>query len=1041
MKAGRMARTLLAAVMVAAFLPSPVAQAARQGQTAFAWSDIDKDGKPEAYGVDWDDDGEIDEWWYDDDEDGVIDRVEVDNTHGDDSRSPWGRPGMRVRGTELAGGGETVAIDRNNDGFYDDVWWDYDSDGDVDDTDIYETESKLIDNTKATRFRGVFVGVNNPPLKHAEKDAGDMAEALAEHEASWDEADMTQLTGAAATPAAIKAAIDAAKADSKPGDEFVFYFSSHGGGWSSEDGEMDGGWVDGDGDEVANQVPESGFGRFRGSTLPTADPGFYRYRAYDMDGDGTNDTRVCKDASGTVSVRRLNPNPPPTWLVVGTDEDGDGDVDGDDGGVDMNADGDKDDMVGIDDSIMVGGGVEVSDDTVVQWLSGFPESVTIVVILDCCHSGSFTNDIQRITDKAGRPLRPGHAELIAAAAWDDFALERGIDNGVLTQALIDGLTALPPDAPGGHTTSAADLLGNEDDRTTTAELANWACPAVVTYMNADEDGDGIRNEDGLDCATSYEGTVSTAPVDDESNDSSTTPRVITRPPVDSDIDGDDDEDPDAQVTSFFDVYCDPEFGSRGTPRHLGWASGDDEFELTGMAPDIRVYAMAPLVPGTPSVPGPTLQFSIREVPAVYEPSAWNGVEEVDYASPVYDLSASIVTQTPALSEMTSESAPTLETVPLPNPLPAGLRVSIQAVEGVPVGACVPSVYDTATATWETVPDFVIDAEHNAVDFHPEHFSKYALLTPFAPPQPDEPPLPPRQLFAASVCSTVTIAWSNTTDPDWDRTRVLRSTTGYAADPLQAGQTVVHEGHEMSLSEQLAPGRYHYTAFSRDWGGNWSVPVTASASVPWPTGFTGLSSSQVLATYGATYTLAGKLVTSPTATGLPVVGRRVVLQQATSASGPWSNTSVTATTTATGSFSLAVKPYWKRYYRAAFVGDGDEYLASTSAARYALPRTWVGTPVAPATMYSTKTYVVAGFLKPRHAAGSYPVRIYRYRYYGGKWVAYGYQWAKAYDYSTYTKYLASVRLPYKGYWRLRAYAPADAWHAAAWSSGYDTVLVK
>ena len=199
----------------------------------------------------------------------------------------------------------------------------------------------------------------------------------------------------------------------------------------------------------------------------------------------------------------------------------------------------------------------------------------------------------------------------------------------------------------------------------------------------------------------------------------------------------------------------------------------------------------------------------------------------------------------------------------------------------------------------------------------------------------------------------------------------------------------------------------------------------------------VTSSNAVVAYGGTYTFAGRLMSG--AAG--VSGARVVLQQATSAAGPWSDTSLGATTTATGTFSVAVRPYYKRYYRVRFAALADEYLASASTARYALPRAWVGNPVAPATMYTTRTYWVYGFMKPRHTAAGYPVRIYRWRYEGGAWKAYGYVPAKAYDYSTYTKYLASVRLPYKGYWRLRAYAPADAWHAAAWSSAYDTVLVK
>ena len=106
------------------------------------------------------------------------------------------------------------------------------------------------------------------------------------------------------------------------------------------------------------------------------------------------------------------------------------------------------------------------------------------------------------------------------------------------------------------------------------------------------------------------------------------------------------------------------------------------------------------------------------------------------------------------------------------------------------------------------------------------------------------------------------------------------------------------------------------------------------------------------------------------------------------------------------------------------------------------RPYVRTPIAPKTMRRTRYYRVYGWLKPRHKAGTYPVRIYKWKKTSsGKWKSYGYVYAKAYNYSSYTKYYRRIRLPYKGKWRLRAYARADSAHLAAWSSGYDYVTVK
>jgi hypothetical protein len=102
---------------------------------------------------------------------------------------------------------------------------------------------------------------------------------------------------------------------------------------------------------------------------------------------------------------------------------------------------------------------------------------------------------------------------------------------------------------------------------------------------------------------------------------------------------------------------------------------------------------------------------------------------------------------------------------------------------------------------------------------------------------------------------------------------------------------------------------------------------------------------------------------------------------------------------------------------------------------------LSTPTAPRTMSRTVYYNVYGYLKPRHTKGTYPVRIYRWRLTPAKtWKAYGFVRAKAYDYSSYTKYVARIRLSERGTWRLRAYAPEDARHAAKWS-GVRTVIVK
>lgn len=88
----------------------------------------------------------------------------------------------------------------------------------------------------------------------------------------------------------------------------------------------------------------------------------------------------------------------------------------------------------------------------------------------------------------------------------------------------------------------------------------------------------------------------------------------------------------------------------------------------------------------------------------------------------------------------------------------------------------------------------------------------------------------------------------------------------------------------------------------------------------------------------------------------------------------------------------------------------------------------------------RTYTASGILKPRHTAGTKPVKVYAYRYVKGKYRYYKSFSATASNYSTYSKYSTKVKLPYRGKWRLRAYHPADTKHLATYST-YRYVSVR
>ena len=120
------------------------------------------------------------------------------------------------------------------------------------------------------------------------------------------------------------------------------------------------------------------------------------------------------------------------------------------------------------------------------------------------------------------------------------------------------------------------------------------------------------------------------------------------------------------------------------------------------------------------------------------------------------------------------------------------------------------------------------------------------------------------------------------------------------------------------------------------------------------------------------------------------------------------------------------------------GTGDYTLSYTVKSK-----PFVRTPIAPATASQVPALLGVRLAQAR-ASGRHVPRAHlqvekdRLRARGRR---YGYVNAIAQNHSGFTKYRRSIRLPYRGTWRLRAYAAEDASHTAAWSSGYDYVTVR
>jgi hypothetical protein len=94
---------------------------------------------------------------------------------------------------------------------------------------------------------------------------------------------------------------------------------------------------------------------------------------------------------------------------------------------------------------------------------------------------------------------------------------------------------------------------------------------------------------------------------------------------------------------------------------------------------------------------------------------------------------------------------------------------------------------------------------------------------------------------------------------------------------------------------------------------------------------------------------------------------------------------------------------------------------------------LGVPQAPARVRAGARFAVSGSLSPQHPAGAQSVEIRCYRLSGKTWVLRRTVLALNTDAGTATRYEAAFALGARGSWRLRAYAPADADHAATLSA--------
>jgi len=147
--------------------------------------------------------------------------------------------------------------------------------------------------------------------------------------------------------------------------------------------------IDGDGDR-------DGFG------WREADLGNWRHKRNNWDTDGDNnynvDVRARWDGTRYIFERLTSSG----WKEMGRDTDGDFDIDSDDGGVDWNLDGDKNDRVGFHEGINLWGDEILWDDEFADMLKPLHDKgVHIVVEMVQCYSGGFVSNLKGLVESVG----------------------------------------------------------------------------------------------------------------------------------------------------------------------------------------------------------------------------------------------------------------------------------------------------------------------------------------------------------------------------------------------------------------------------------------------------------------------------------------------------------------------------------------------------------------------------------------------------------------------------------------------------------------
>jgi len=314
---------------------------------------------------------------------------------------------------------------------------------------------------------------------------------------------------------------------------------------------------------------------------------------------------------------------------------------------------------------------------------------------------------------------------------------------------------------------------------------------------------------------------------------------------------------------------------------------------------------------------------------------------------------------------------------------------------------------------------------------------------------ETPPTAVSGATATAGDTEVTLAWSAASDPDdaagglhydiyrWTDPALIGGVTSYSAVPVRVATTGATTWTDAGRTNGVT---YHYLVRAVDPATNVGPRSAVLDATPaLPTGLTCTTGTPIVG-YAGSATLLGAMTVGTD----PLSGEQVVVERSADGLSGWTTVTTIAPEAAPApgnTYRVTVVPpgHVATWFRLRYAAR-DVYGPTTSPAVSVTPRASVGTPVTPSTVKVRHSFLVYGTLKPHKKKGLKSVTISCFRQVAGAWRFKKTVKAVNVDSGSSTRYRASVSLPLRGHWRLRAAFAGDKLNAAA-ASGYRRLTVS